>query len=206
MPDLLRNITRATCSAYDANAEAYGEISEDYDQFPGLRQEVVDFAKRAPHGLPVLDLGCGGGRDTRLLAELGRRVVAGDHSHGMLTWARSRSGTAGFLRLDALALPLRERCLAGVWASGCLLHLPLALMGAALAEVHRVLVPGGIAVISMRDGEGEGWRSGGSLDGERWFTFVGPETFAGRMEDAGFSEIRIRFSGRSGWYVASGGR
>ncbi|MFE0147196.1 class I SAM-dependent methyltransferase [Nonomuraea sp. NPDC059007] len=207
MPDLRRDITRATCSTYDANADAYGEISEDYGRFPGLRQEVAGFADRAPYGPPVLDLGCGGGRDTRLLAALGRRVIAGDYAAGMLTWARSRSaGSSGFLRLDALSLPLRDRCVAGVWASGSLLHLPLALMGGALAEAYRVLVPGGITVISMRDGEGEGWRNGGSLEGERWFTFVGPQTFTGYMEAAGFSDIRVRFSGRSGWYVALGER
>lgn len=210
MPELTRDITRATCATYDANAHAYGEVSEDYAQFPGLREEVVDFARHAPQGLPVLDLGCGGGRDSRLLTSLGRRVIAGDYAPVMLAWARGRSVEDGhpssFVRLNALALSFQNGSIAGVWASGSLLHLPSARMDQALAEVHRVLVPGGVIRVSMRRGEGEGWKRGGSLVGERWFTFVDPELFAGSLDAAGFSDVRIRFSGRSGWFVALGVR
>ncbi|MFC0039131.1 class I SAM-dependent methyltransferase [Actinomadura rayongensis] len=210
MPDSVAEITGATCAVYDNAAEAYGESSEDYARFPGLRDEVADFAQRAPAGLPVLDLGCGGGRDSRLLAALGRTVVAGDYAAGMLAWARDRSAGAGraprFVRMNALALPLRDASIAGTWASASLLHLPLARMDEALAEIHRVTVPGGITAISMRDGAGEGWREGGSLAGTRWFTFVEPDAFAGRLAAAGFTGVRIRRAGRSGWFVALGAR
>lgn len=203
-------ITRETCGCYDANAKSYGEASEDYDRFPGLRAEVVQFARLAPRPLPVLDLGCGGGRDARLLASLGRTVIAGDYAPAVLAWARGRSReegrTLGFLRLNALALPLRDASVAGVWASGSLLHLPSAGMERALAEVHRVLAPTGIAAISMRIGDGEGWKKGGSLAGRRWFTFVDPEAFTGCLEAAGFADVRIRFAGRAGWFIAVGMR
>ncbi|MFG2249789.1 class I SAM-dependent methyltransferase [Spirillospora sp. NPDC048823] len=203
-------ITRQTCGCYDANANSYGEASEDYDRFPGLRTEVIEFARQAPHPMPVLDLGCGGGRDTRLLASLGRTVIAGDYAPAMLEWARSRSReegrTLGYLRLNALTLPLRDESVAGVWASGSLLHIPSAGLERALAEVHRVLVPSGIAAISMRVGDGEGWKEGGSLDGPRWFTFVDPDAFADRLEAAGFTDVRIRFAGRAGWFIAVGTR
>lgn len=203
-------ITRETCGCYDANANSYGEASEDYGRFPGLRAEVVEFARLAPRHLPVLDLGCGGGRDARLLASLGRTVIAGDYAPAMLEWARDRSRgegrTLGFLRLNALALPLRDASVAGVWASGSLLHIPSAGMARALAEVNRVLAPAGIAAISMRTGDGEGWRKGGSLDGRRWFTFVDPDAFTGCLEAAGFSDVRVRFAGRAGWFIAIGTR
>jgi ubiquinone/menaquinone biosynthesis C-methylase UbiE len=210
MLNRVQAITRVTCDTYNANATAYGEVSEDYDRFPGLRAEVVDFASRALRDLPVLDLGCGGGRDSRLLSSLGRRVIAGDYAGVMLEWARSRSVSEGrpseFLRLDALALPLQDGSIAGVWASGSLLHIPRVQLGQALAEVYRVLAPGGNATISMRSGEDEGWKHGGSLDGERWFTFVSPQTFVRHLYAAGFSDVQIRFSGRPGWFVALGVR
>ncbi|MFC4054671.1 class I SAM-dependent methyltransferase [Actinomadura syzygii] len=205
-------ITRETCGRYDANASSYGEASEDYDRFPGLRAEVVEFARLAPRPLPVLDLGCGGGRDARLLASLGRTVIAGDYAPAMLEWARDRSRgreegrTLGFLRLNTLALPLRDASLAGVWASGSLLHIPSVGMERALAEIYRVLAPAGIAAISMRIGDGEGWKKGGSLDGRRWFTFVDPDAFTNRLEAAGFTGVRIRFAGRAGWFIAVGTR
>lgn len=204
------DITRETCGSYDANANSYGEASEDYDRFPGLRAEVVEFARLAPRPLPVLDLGCGGGRDARLLESLGRTVIAGDYAPAMLEWARSRSREEGhtpaFLRLNVLALPFRDASVAGVWASGSLLHIPSVRLERALAEVHRVLTPTGIAAISMRTGGGEGWRTGGSLDGRRWFTFVDSEAFTGCLEAAGFTDVRIRFAGRPGWFIAVGKR
>ncbi|GAA4239344.1 hypothetical protein GCM10022254_59070 [Actinomadura meridiana] len=202
----IRDITRETCGSYDANARTYTEASEDYEQFPGLHAEVVEFARLAPHHLPVLDLGCGGGRDSRLLASLGRTVIAGDYAPVMLDQARSRS-TAGdrppsFVRLNALALPIRPASVAGVWASGSLLHIPVALMEHALTEIHRVLIPGGVTAISMRTGEGEGWRNGGSMEGRRWFTFTDPDTFTKYLGKTGFSDTRIHYSGRPGWFVA----
>jgi hypothetical protein len=93
-----------------------------------------------------------------------------------------------------------------VGASGSRLHLPAVRLERALAEVHRVLAPRGIAAISMRIGEGEGWRKGGSLDGRRWFTFVSPDAFASCLEAAGFADVRIRFVGRAGWFIAVGAR
>ena len=125
--------------------------------------------------------------------------VAGDCAPAMLGWARSRSRdegrSLGYLRLNALALPLRADSVAGVWASGSLLHIPSAGMERAPAEVHRVLVPSSIAAMSMRIGDGEGWKKGGSLDGRRWFTFVDPDVFAGRsgrLVAAGFADVLRR--------------
>jgi ubiquinone/menaquinone biosynthesis C-methylase UbiE len=207
--ELARTITDVTCAAYDANADSYGPISEDYAKFPGLREEVTDFSLNAPPNLPVLDLGCGGGRDSRLLTSLGRKVIAGDYAPAMLRWAREQAADEhppSFLRLDALALPFQERSLAGVWASGSLLHIPRHRMRLALAELHRVLAPGGITTISMRDGDGEGWIHGGSVDGHRWFTFISPHGFGDLLKAADFSDVHVRFAGRPGWFVASGMR
>lgn len=206
MSDHSWKVVDATCATYDANASYYGEISEDYSRFPGLRSEVVEFARDALRGMPVLDLGCGGGRDSRLLASLGRDVIAGDYSSQMLEWARDQSVknncAASFVRLNALTLPFQDCSIGGVWASGSLLHIPSACLNRSLMEVYRVLAPGGIAKISMRCGADEGWRFGGSLNGQRWFTLTEPDSFEKHLNAAGFTSPQIRFSGRPGWFVA----
>ncbi|MEO2006681.1 MAG: class I SAM-dependent methyltransferase, partial [Candidatus Poribacteria bacterium] len=51
----------------------------------------------------------------------------------------------------------------GVWAYASLLHAPKAEMPAVLARVARSLRPGGVLQLSVKYGEGEGWRDG------RWF-------------------------------------
>jgi hypothetical protein len=74
-PDAVVELTRRW---YDAEAVGYVERTASYDQFPGLDAELVEFLRSLPDdGGPVLDLGCGGGRDTEFLprprARTGRR-------------------------------------------------------------------------------------------------------------------------------------
>ncbi|GAA2097350.1 class I SAM-dependent methyltransferase [Actinomadura alba] len=201
-------ITIATCGTYDAMAVEYADVTDDYAKFPGLRDEALAFEKMLPLGLPVLDLGCGGGRDSRLLADLGRQIVAADFGMSMLQCARSRSSGQArdlhFVRLDMLELPFPANRFGGVWASGSLLHLPSTAIVSALSEIFRTLAPGGVAAISMRAGAGEGWRVGGTLAGRRWFTLVDPGDFTSQMKRIGFRHIRIRNTGRKDWFVAIG--
>jgi len=93
----------------------------------------------------VLDLGCGNGLH---LAELSRRehrgVVCGmDLSPGMLTAAEARSA-ASLLVGDAQRLPFADAMFGCVLAMHMLYHVPD--RDAALAEMRRVLRPGGVAV------------------------------------------------------------
>jgi SAM-dependent methyltransferase len=203
-----QDIVAGTCRAYEEAAHEYAMATYDYESYPGLEDEVVRFHSRIPDGFPVLDLGCGGGRDSRLLAASGHKVIAGDICAPMLGCARTLSadyGTAiGYLRLDMRALPFAAGTLGGVWASGSMLHLPPAEIPRALSEILRALVPGGLAAISMRAGESEGWREGGSLKGRRWFTHVTSDGFAAMMSAVGFADVRVRFAGRQNWFVALG--
>lgn len=198
-------VTRAT---YDRSATEYLAATEDYERFPGLREDVAAFAETALAGLPVLDLGCGGGRDSRFLAGLGRRVVAMDYSLAMLETmadrSRARADHTGFICGNSVALPFADGRFGGVWASASLLHLPSPDIPVALGEILRTLAPGGIAELSMRAGETEGWRAEGSLPGRRWFTFVQPDDFVSLMRQTGFGDVEARFSGRRDWYIAHG--
>ncbi|MEV5703866.1 class I SAM-dependent methyltransferase [Actinoallomurus sp. NPDC052274] len=200
----------ATCRAYETHCRDYAAATSGYDAYPGLKDEVVAFEKEVQETLPVLDLGCGGGRDSRLLAGLHRQVVAGDICSGMLTTARELSAdqpdAIGFVRLNTIRLPFRDGVFGGTWACGSLLHLPSSAIPQALAEVRRTLRPGGVTVISMRSGQGEGWREGGTLEGRRWFTFVDSDHFSATMTAAGFCDVRVDFSGRENWFVATGYR
>ena len=99
----------------------------------------------------VLDLGAGTGRVTRELARRYRRarVVALDISPGMLRQARRHQGLwRRFARVcgDALRLPIRDGSVALVFSNLMLQWCePLE---AALAEVRRVLQPGGFFAFS----------------------------------------------------------
>ncbi len=93
-----------------------------------------------------LDLGCGLGMQVRAMRERGYRVVGIDTSHGLVTRAR-RAGEP-VVTGSALSLPFADGSLDFVYTIGVLHHLPdSAAQLAAVAEVHRVLRPGGRLVV-----------------------------------------------------------
>lgn len=193
---------KLTCSAYDRGAAQYVLATKGYEGFPGLRDEVLSFAEASDDKFPVLDLGSGGGRDSRLLAESGKQVISGDICLAVLQESRisGLSSDVASVCLDACSIPFRENSFSGVWACGSLLHLPSAYIPSALAEIFRVLRPGGVAAINMQTGSAEGWRDGGTLPGRRWFTLVDPEDFRSLMERSGFDQLSYHFVGRAGWF------
>jgi len=101
----------------------------------------------APAIRRVLDLGCGTGRFTGLLADLyGTAVIGVEPSHGMLAGREPLDPTrAGFLAAAAEALPLAPGAIDLVFLS--LVYHHLRAPSAAVAELRRVVRPGGHAVV-----------------------------------------------------------
>jgi ubiquinone/menaquinone biosynthesis C-methylase UbiE len=96
----------------------------------------------------VLDVGCGPGslwQDPRAKLAPEGRVTLLDLSEGMLAQAReclsARRDRCSFVQGDAQALPFAGGSFDAVFAGHCLYHIPD--RGRALAEIHRVLEPGG---------------------------------------------------------------
>jgi SAM-dependent methyltransferase len=127
----------------------YREWADTYD-LPGnpsinLEEPVVTrLLERLPAGL-ALDVAAGTGRHTRRLAALVHRVLAVDLSSAML---RGLSDVVDVRRAvgDMTALPLADAAVDVVVCSLALTHLPV--LEPAIAEIARVLRPGGRAVLS----------------------------------------------------------
>lgn len=97
---------------------------------------------------PVADLGCGPGWH---VGDLPQPAVALDASRSMLAEVGHPLRIAGDLR----ALPLRDRSLRGAWASRSYIHLARAEVPLALADLHRVLVPGAAVELHLFAGDTE---------------------------------------------------
>lgn len=105
------------------------------------RGELVPPARRA--GAVLVDVGCGGGLLAPHVAGKGYRHVGVDLSPSGTRIAREHGVTA--VRGDALRLPLADACADVVCAGEILEHLTD--LRQAVAEVCRVLRPGGLLVI-----------------------------------------------------------
>ena len=167
----------------------------------------------------VLDICCGTGDLAIALTEAGRARVAGsDFCHPMLTGARAkmarRKAPALLFEADALALPLRDGALDLVTVAFGFRN--LANYAAGLAEMRRVLKPGGMAAIlefsqppnrlfaalynfySRRLLPWIGGAISGSRDAYRYLPesvrqFPGAAELAEEIRRAGFADVRYEF-------------
>ncbi len=130
------------------SAEAYERYAVPSWSRP-LAEQLVALA--APcDGERVLDVACGTGIVARLAARaVGERgTVAGvDLNDGMLDVARAQGAAIDWLQGDAAALPLADEAFDLVLCQQGLQFFPR--RGAALAEMHRVLAPGGRLALSV---------------------------------------------------------
>ena len=203
------DIVRSTCAWYDREAAFYAGRTAEYDRFPGLADEILRFTRSvADIGGPVLDLGCGAGRDAEFLLGRGRPVVAGDVSVEMLRATRDRCapGHIECVRLDMRNLPFAARSLAAAWVCASMVHIPRASVLGCLVELHNALKPGGRVAISMRTGDADRWDSTSRPGSSRWFTYLRPDTLAAAMGASGFADLSTVWSGRENWYITYGSK
>lgn len=171
----------STIVAYDSAASTYARRFVDAD----LSAHHARFASAlGSQRAPVLDAGCGAGRDCEALADLGIRTVGLDLSRGLLRASSAVTG-APVMRGDVRRLPVPDGSIGGVWCSAVLLHLPLHQVRQALCEFSRVLQPGGPLFVSVQTAGRSGWRA--DAGGARWFEQYTPGQLRWLVDSAGFT-------------------
>jgi glycine/sarcosine N-methyltransferase len=136
----------------------YDDLAEDYernyaDWAASSRRQAQALDALLPAGAFVLDCAAGIGTQLLGLAALGHRVVGTDLSTVALRRATERNRAVGLVAADMRRLPFPDTTFdAVVCADNALPHL---LTGPdvrrALAEMLRVVVPGGIVIVTTRD-------------------------------------------------------
>ncbi|ROO88694.1 methyltransferase family protein [Actinocorallia herbida] len=141
----------ATAAAYDGIAETYATCYRDsLATRPLDRGFIAAFADLVRGRGPVLDAGCGPGHGTEHLRRLGLDVAGVDLAPRMVELARRGYPEIAFERASLTRLPHADGAFAGVMAWYSLIHLPPASMPVALAELRRVLAPGGHLVLAFQ--------------------------------------------------------
>lgn len=177
----LDTISARTLGHYEHNARGFWEGTRDHDVSQNYAA-LLDALDNKP-GLRILDLGCGPGRDLAAFKRMGHQPVGLDGCAAFVRMARSHAGCEVILQ-DFFELALAEHRFDGVFANASLFHVPRASLPAVLAELARVLVPGGVLFCSNPrafDGYQEGW------NGDRYGCYLTVEDWTAVIAAAGFT-------------------
>jgi len=162
-----------------------------------LANEIILWAlKDVELGDDVLEVGPGPGMTTDILRERLPRLTSIEIDLRLAAALKQRlQGTnATVVEGDATAMPFADGSFSGAVSFTMLHHVPSpALQDRLLAEVYRVLKPGGVFA-----GSDSRWSLGFHLI-HLWDTMVlvEPESFAARLEAVGFRDVSVKIAKRA---------
>ncbi|MEU2959052.1 class I SAM-dependent DNA methyltransferase [Streptomyces albidoflavus] len=145
-----------TRTSYDTVATSYADLTRHLlDETPEERAVLALFADlvRAQGGGPVADVGCGTGRITAHLHQLGLDAFGIDLSPRMIGVARRDHPGLRFDLGSMTDLTLADASMTGLVAWYSLIHVPDDEIGSVLAHFQRVLRPGGPLLLSFHVGD-----------------------------------------------------
>jgi len=170
-------IDPATYNFYQDGARFYTSSASQ-----GQSRHLSGFLQHLSPGASVLEIGCGGGRDSAYMAAHGFAVDATDGIPAMVAKANERHDIGArlmrFGQLNAVA------AYDAVWAHACLLHCPRAELPDVLRRIHKALRPGGLHYASFKLGDGEGRDLLGRLH-----NFPDAQWLRDRYASAGFEPV-----------------
>ncbi len=211
---------------------AQAELVARTDGFQALRDRILARAQIASAEV-VLDLGAGTGLLTLPAAEAAARVWAVDISSQMCAYLRTKALSGGHDNIEpvlasAVSLPLVSDSVDVAISNYCLHHLSHEEKLVALAELHRVLRPGGRGVLGdmmftvglgeardravlaskvkalLKKGPAGLWRilrNASRLLTGRWEKPASGEWWRQALAEAGFSEIELELTAHEGGIV-----
>ncbi len=136
-------------------AKNFGSASSSYDVSARLQRfsgkHLLPWLPNR-HDLTVIDLGCGTGFFSDVLAKRYKQVIGLDLSKDMLSYTKeNRDQHINLVNANAMSLPFQDNCLDVIYSNLVIQWCqPLTTL---LAEIKRVLKPGGIFIVStLTDG------------------------------------------------------
>lgn len=176
-------------NSYDLVAQDYAEHFRDEMDKKPFDRKMLDWLIEKVGNLGIIcDMGCGPGQIARYLFEHGAEVCGIDLSPGMIENAQNLNPEIKFQQGDMTALAnIADNSFGGVAAFYSIIHIPKSSLKKALAEISRVLRPGGILLLTFHIGQEiahmeEWWGKSVSLD----FIFFETGEMKDHLKAAGF--------------------
>lgn len=181
-----------TRTSYDTVATSYADqVRHLLDETPYERAALTLFADlvRATGGGPVVDVGCGPGRITAYLRDLGVDAFGIDLSPAMIEVARRDHPGLRFEVGSMTDLDLADASMAGLVAWYSLIHVPDDRIRSVFGHLRRVLRPGAPVLVAFHVGDGSQLKTQG-YGGHPMNVYVHrrrPGRVAAWLDDAGFT-------------------
>jgi ubiquinone/menaquinone biosynthesis C-methylase UbiE len=148
------NDPTAVRTDYDRIAEDYArKIYGELQHKPFDRELLTCFATALQGRGAICDMGTGPGHVARYLRDAGAEVFGLDLSPGMVEQARRLNPDIPFRDGNMLALDLEDASLAGITAFYAIANIPADSLPIVFREMHRVLKPGGMLLLSIHIGD-----------------------------------------------------
>ncbi len=142
----------STKSTYDSDAHLYAKA---YYGLTFWKAEYRTFLGLLGSSGRIIDVGCGPGRDTEYFTKLGYDTEGIDYSAPMLSEAKRLAPGCKFTRMDMRSIKFPHGSFDAAWSCMSILHIKKADAGAVLDGICKVLKPGGVLFISVKNGSGE---------------------------------------------------
>lgn len=168
----LRPDEQRTVDTYNQIAERWAAKNRDPKFWV---EELSLFQRHLPSGR-IVEIGTGGGRDIPSLLEAGYEYIGTDASSAFIRQLRHDFPPLRFLEQNVYHLNFPREFFDGFWACAVLLHIPSDRIDRALTSIRRIVRPGGVGFISLKEGQGEGFEDE-EYGQPRYFSYYTMESF-----------------------------
>lgn len=151
---------------------------------------LVAWLRSLPDDARLLDLGCGGGKDAGNLDLRGYRVVGLDRTKALLSAGRRRYRSLPLICADLRDLPFQATSFDGLWAAASLMHFPKPVARRILADICKLVRPGGLFAATVTYGMKSRLVTDGWIPG-RYFARWKKDELAHAVRRAGWTILEL---------------
>ncbi|EKE07682.1 MAG: methyltransferase type 11 [uncultured bacterium] len=185
----MNDVVKKNISAYDLTVDQYSENTKNLEE-PEMEHRNK-FLSLIPEGGRILDLGCGPGRDSKIFSDRGYDVIGVDLSVKTIEKAKQNVPNVVFKVMDFLSLDFEKEYFDGVWFNACLLCVEKKFASEIFQSIFNILVEKGIFFVSVKEGEGEGFRFDKRYNVEKYEAYYNVEELLNILKSLNFLEIEV---------------
>lgn len=185
----------------------YNKIAKEYTEKHGYGENLSiksleKFSSLLPQNSKVLDIGCGGGQDSKFLSDRGFDVLGIDISREMIKLAHKHDSKIDFKLVDVIDLPASKK-FNGIWCSRVFHNIPIKEQIKFIKKLNTLLAKNGVlyitAVVSDKKEDYEFFdlKDNGILK-----KYLQAKTFKNLLTDNGFKILKFKYwVGRRGMEI-----